>query len=94
MKKYRVTERAADSEQVDTEVSTYDVVSDGVARTIAQWYHSPNHRDTPFVQLGQGSEFDVRELSERLETCGMYPTEYRAMRDWVDNLFDRLEGDN
>lgn len=90
MRGYRVTEPAADSEQVDTEVSTYDVVSDGAARAIAQWYHSPHFRDAPLVQLGQGTEFNVMELSERLETCGMYPSEYRAMRDWVDNLWERV----
>lgn len=91
MKTYQVTDTVPLSGQVEIEIATYDVISDGAARAIAQWYHSPAPADAPFLQLGQGTEFDVMELSERMERAGMYPSEYRAMRDWVDSVWDRVE---
>jgi len=87
--KYRATEDVSLISTVERQAETGNI-TDGSARTIGLWYESPGFEDDVFYQLGHGLEFDVRELSERIERAGMYPTEYVAMRNWVDALMDRL----
>ena len=93
------TYRLGDSEEVECDIeyanTTPDaVIMDQTARTLADWYKTPNPNDRALVALAQGTEFDTDELFDSIEHGGFYPDHYVAMIDWFNALCELLRQEN
>lgn len=87
----------AEETEADVEYSnaTRDaVILDQTARTLADWYKTPNPNDRALLALAQGTEFDTDELFDSIERAGFYPDHYVAMVDWFNALCELLREEN
>ena len=66
------------------------VIMDQTARTLADWYKTPNPNDRALLALAQGTEFDTYELFDSIEHAGFYPDHYVSMIDWFNALCESL----
>ena len=85
------TYRLGDTEETERDIeyasATPDaVILDQTARTLADWYKTPNPNDRALLALAQGTEFDTDELFDSIERAGFYPDHYVAMVDWFNAL--------
>ena len=92
---YRLGETGETESDIEYANATPDVVIlDQTARTLADWYKTPNQNDRALLALAQGIEFDTDELFDSIEHAGFEPDHYVAMIDWFNALCELLREGN
>ena len=90
--KLRVTVRQLTSEMAEEDIMFADetgvTIYDSTARTIADWYKTPNTDSKNLVALAQGTEFDMYDLLEEVERAGLYPDHYSAIVNWANEKIE------